>query len=120
MNTKTRTGPAPRAEIDLHLAVAATVSPRGQVWSDTELAEFCGCHHSLIQQVQASAFRKLRLSPSLKKLFGEMLRDVPRDTRRRRRAVSSDSIRLRHASRHYDGKISTEAVAFRPRQEIAA
>ncbi len=56
-----RTGPKPRVEIDLHLAVAEALLP-GQPapWSQTELAVFLGCHHRTIQFIETEAFRKLR------------------------------------------------------------
>ena len=56
-----RTGPKPRAEIDLHLAVAEALLP-GQPapWSQTEQAVFLGCHHRTIQFIEQEAFRKLR------------------------------------------------------------
>lgn len=56
-----RTGPKPRSEIDLHLAVAeALVADHPVRWSHDEIARFVGCHHRTIQFIEAEAFRKLR------------------------------------------------------------
>jgi len=56
-----RTGPKPKAEIDLHLAVAeAIMGERPVRWSHQEIAEFCGCSRRLVDLVEKEAFRKLR------------------------------------------------------------
>lgn len=56
-----RTGPKPRAEIDLHLAVAEVLlADHPARWSHTEIARFVGCHHRTIQFIEQEAFRKLR------------------------------------------------------------
>lgn len=60
-----RTGPKPRSDIDLHLAIACVLQadPKytpAHCWGTSEIAAFCGCHHSLIQQTEKSALEKLR------------------------------------------------------------
>lgn len=56
-----RTGPKPRAEIDLHLAVAEAVMAGTPVrWSHDEIARFAGCSRRLIDLTEKEAFRKLR------------------------------------------------------------
>ena len=56
-----RTGPKPRSEIDLHLAVAEALLPEHPVrWSHTEIARYVGCHHRTIQFIEQEAFRKIR------------------------------------------------------------
>jgi len=56
-----RTGPKPRSEIDLHLAVVETLLPDHPVrWSHDEIAQFCGCSRRLIDLAEKEAFRKLR------------------------------------------------------------
>jgi hypothetical protein len=56
------TGPKPRADIDLHLHVASVAQRANPTltWGRAEIAEFCGCHHSLIQQIERKALGKLR------------------------------------------------------------
>ena len=56
-----RTGPKPRSEIDLHLAVAEALLP-GQPtrWSHQEIADFAGCSRRLIDLTEKEAFRKIR------------------------------------------------------------
>lgn len=57
-----RTGPQPKANIDLHLAVAETLIPQapGLRWSHQEIADFVGCHRRLIDLTEKEAFRKIR------------------------------------------------------------
>ena len=56
-----RTGPQPRSEIDLHLAVAEALIPDQPArWSHLEIAQFCGCSRRLIDLTEKEAFRKLR------------------------------------------------------------
>ena len=56
-----RTGPKPKAEIDLHLAVAEALLPdHPKPWSHLEIALYAGCSPRLIQLTEQEAFRKLR------------------------------------------------------------
>lgn len=57
-----RTGPQPKAEVDLHLAVAEALLPQapGLRWSHQEIADFVGCHRRLIDLIEKEAFRKIR------------------------------------------------------------
>jgi len=57
-----KTGPAPRRDVDLHLAVAEALLPNNPTpWGPNEIADFVGCHHSLIQQIERAALSKMRL-----------------------------------------------------------
>jgi hypothetical protein len=97
-----KVGRKPRSDIDLHLAVAAALNPAGCQWSDVELAEFCGCHHSRIQQIERDALKKLRRRPSVMKLCLEALRPVRHMSLARARG---------HAHTDHHGLRSVQALA---------
>lgn len=87
-----RTGPKPKAEIDLHLAVAETLVAAHPVrWSHQEIAEFCGCNRRLIDLVEKEAFRKIRrilfAYPEISDVFACPLQKKP---------SSSTRIRITH------------------------
>lgn len=47
-------------EIDLTLTILCCLAERGDTLNNYEIAELCGCNHSLIQQTVANALSKLR------------------------------------------------------------
>lgn len=49
-----------RADIDLGLAVLGVVNRGGRKLSFAEIADVCGCHRSLIEQIEKRALAKLR------------------------------------------------------------
>ncbi len=49
-----------RREIGLGLAVLDAVREPGEVLTQTDIAEVCGCTSAAIQQIEAKALRKLR------------------------------------------------------------
>lgn len=59
-------------EIDLRLAVACSINPEGHAWSGLDVADYLDVHHSLIQQIEDSALKKLRLRvPAMAKILEE-------------------------------------------------
>jgi hypothetical protein len=83
VNAPRKTGPKPSKRIDAQLEIAellSSLSPR-KLWSDRELAAFCGCNHKLIQLVQEEGIRKLRRRPSVFRLCAEQLRRPPQRLR---------------------------------------
>jgi DNA-directed RNA polymerase specialized sigma24 family protein len=49
-----------RREIELGLAVLATVRQRGETLNTVELAEICGCSSTTIENIERRAMEKLR------------------------------------------------------------
>ena len=49
----------PKTSIDLGLEILCA-KYKGHVFEHREIAAYCGCHHSRIQQIEKSAIRKLR------------------------------------------------------------
>ena len=47
--------------VDLHLAVAAQINPKGNDWSMREIGIFCGVSHEAIRSVNNKALKKVRL-----------------------------------------------------------
>jgi hypothetical protein len=45
--------------IDLGLAIISAISPPGRLWSYVEIAAFCDCSKTAIQQIERKALRKL-------------------------------------------------------------
>jgi hypothetical protein len=45
--------------IDLGLAIISAISPPGRAWSYVEIAAFCDCSKTAIQQIERKALRKL-------------------------------------------------------------
>jgi hypothetical protein len=45
--------------IDLGLAIISMITPPGRIWSYAEMAAFCGCSKTAIQQIERKALRKL-------------------------------------------------------------
>lgn len=53
-------GPKASARTNLRLRRMLQERPPGRTYSQREIAQFCGIHHSLIQQIEHQAFKKLR------------------------------------------------------------
>ena len=88
-----RTGPKPRQDIDLHLAVAETLVADHPVrWSHDEIARFCGCSRRLIDLTEKEAFRKLRRVlmsyPEIADVFACPLQRKPSHSTRRIRITN--------------------------------
>lgn len=47
-------------DIDIGLAVLASVNREGRMLTLSDIADVCGCHRSRIEQIERSAMRKLR------------------------------------------------------------
>lgn len=47
-------------EIDLSLAVICAVAKRDETLNNAEIAELCGCSHTLISRIARTAIEKLR------------------------------------------------------------
>lgn len=49
-----------KRDIDLGLALLCIVNPDREMLSYEEIAAWCGCHRSRIEQIEKGALRKLR------------------------------------------------------------
>ena len=100
----------PDGSIDAGLLLLSLATERGQIRTQAEIAQACGCSRALIYLIEKQAIEKLRQRVGGIQEAGELLRDLPEERRYATRVSSQSRYKLERSRRTTPGRTTGKAM----------